>query len=769
MLQFASVRSFTRRRLLVLVAVFVILGLIYTWITPLFESPDESSHLQVIDYLARYRRLYPPAVPDVRITTGPLMAASLRYHTPPLYYTPPLYHILGAVLTAGIPMDDLAERLTPNPAWDMAWSPQRDAEAWNKNVYAHLPGETGRESPTMRAALVLRTLSVALGALTVVGVFGCAHVIFPHQPVVALTSAALIALNPQFIALAAGVTNDALANAIFALFAYLALCEMRSFQQKTPAWLRWAGLGALVGVGLLTKQSALLLLPLGGLAILGQALGQDPRFFLKKWATQARIWRKIVMDGAALGLGASLVGGSWYIHNALHYGDPLGLQTHFRSQMPLANFGWREMWTVFETYWAGFGWALLSAPGWVYGVIALFVLVAVSGMGRAVLPGGTVWLAPALTRRGLVLLTVLLGMNMLSLRRWAVATGAPYGRLMFLSNAALGVLLAWGLAQWSDVRWVRGARLAFVAGLMWLSVLVPGWILRPAFAAPHVTLPLADRVVPVDAHFVAGPTLLAYDASLPVARTLVPGDALGVTLYWGMEYVPLPRYTTWVHLSPADPTQRIADADAWLGGTHYPSDLWRRPDLGVRQVHQVRVPEQGAPFGLYWLRLGLTPPAGERVPLVDGGSAVTLGPWRVRPVPGAAPAVPVDARLGEAVRLQGYDVAVTDSLVVTLTWSAEAVPALDYVVFVHWVGAEGVMLAQHDGSPAAGRYPSSWWLPGDCVPDVHRLSLPLTLPNPIILYVGMYDPATGARLPAYTASGALLPDGIIPLPVAVDF
>ena len=717
--------------------------------TPLFESPDESSHLQVIDYFARHRRRYPPTLPESRIATGAAMAESLRYHTPPLYYTPPLYHIVGAVLTAGITLDDLAARLEANPAWEMDWSPQRDADPWNKNVYLHLPGETWRESSTMRAALLLRVFSVGLGALTAWWVFASARVIFPAQPALALTATALVALNPQFIALSAGVTNDALSNAIFSLFVYLALRAMRD----AAGWARWGGLGALVGVGMLTKQSALLLLPLGGLAILGQgAPGKLPP------------WRKILVDGAALGLTAALVGGSWYVLNTLRYGDPLGLQMHFGSQMPLPSFGLREARAVFETYWAGFGWALLSVPPWIYGVMALFVVAALAGMGRAVLPGGGVWHALWITRRGLALLVVLLGMNVVSLVRWALATGAPYGRLLFPSNVAIGILLAWGLAQWSDVRGWRWGRLGAVAGWLWLAVLVPGWILRPAFATPHVTRPLPTVAVPLDVHFVAGPTLLAYQITPPSASSLRPGDILRVTLYWQMEQAPLPRYTTWLQLSAFDPTQRIAAQDVWLGGTHYPTDFWRPGDV-VRQQHRLVVLTDTVPFGLYWLRLGLVLPSGARALVTDAGDTVTLGPWRVRPAAVPAPAFPLDARLGEAMRLSGYDVTVDDSLTLTLTWQAQSMLPVDYAVFVHWVAADGTMLSQHDGPPAAGRYPTSWWLPGDVVPDTHTLPLPDVVPASITLRVGMYDPTTGARLPAYDAQGEWLPDGIVLLEI----
>lgn len=514
--------------------------------------------MQVIHTLAQYRRLPAPVVLTERIASGPAMAESLRYHEPPLYYTPPLYHILGAFLTAWTPLDDLEARLIPNPAWEAGWSPQRNADPWNKNVFVHLPGETWQDSPTMRAALTLRLFSVALGGVTVACTYAIARALFPARRALAAGAAALVAFNPQFLALSAGVSNDPLLIALCSLFLLLAL---RAMAARAP-WRAWAALGALGGVGLLVKQSALLLLPVGGLAILGQGA-----------ARRLPSWRKILADGTAFGCGAALVGGAWYVHNGLTYGDWSGLAPHFASQMLLARFGLREMRAIFETYWAGFGWALLAAPGWWYGLLAALVILAVGGAARSAvnshrehrehrekkdisaLPATSVVKISmsVFTRRGLGILASALILNVLSLARWALATGAPYGRLLFPMQAAIAVGLAWGLAGW---RRPHALRLS-VAVLGTLALLAPWMILRPAFTTPTVSaLPQAAQTL--DAAFTDGPTLRG-DQTRPVGATLKAGDTLPVTLYWQANAAPQPRYTTWVQLGPRDATQRIAE------------------------------------------------------------------------------------------------------------------------------------------------------------------------------------------------------------------
>lgn len=723
-----------------LLALFLILGVAYALVIPLFENPDESSHLQVIRYFAEERRLYAPVTPTLHVITGADMATAMRPHTPPRYYTPPFYHIVAAVIVGGIRMDDLDARLIPNPAWEAGWAPQRNADPWNKNVYVHLPGKTWAASATFRAALILRLCSLALSLVTIACTYYIARWIRPERPGFAFGAAACVALNPQFIALSAGVTNDPLLIAIASFTALLAL----RFMGTAVRWTRWAALGALVGVGMLTKQSALLLLPVGGLAILGQT---PPRAPIP--------WKKMLADGLAFGGTALLVGGGWYVRNALLYGDLLGMRPHFESQTPLRGFGLREIGAIFETYWGGFGWALLSLPEWVYWIIAGMVALAAAGSVWALWRGDVRRLSP-MAQRGLGLLITLLLLNGLSLVRWAIATGAPYGRLLFPSSVAIGVLLAWGLDQWRGF----GVNLS-AAILAVLAALTPWLLLKPALASPIYTRDIPQTATPVGIVF-DDITLLAQKTP---EHDLHPGDTLPITLYWQAERALTVRYSTWIQVSPQDPTQRVAESNRWLGGTLYPSDLWRAGDI-VRETHILELPADTPAPGLYWVRLGLVDATGARVAFGDDADMFSLGPWRVRAKRvSPQPTYRVDAAVGESITLYGYDVALGDNLTITLTWVAKTTLPQDYNVFVHLVDADGAMLAQHDGPPNQGRYPTMWWLPGDVIADAHILPIAAPLPNAVQLRVGMYDPATLTRLPITDAHGAHLPDDIITLPL----
>ncbi len=755
--------------LALLLALYLGLGLTYAIPTPLFESPDESSHLSVIHYIARHRRLPPRRLPEGRITTGAAMAESLRWAEPPRYYTPPLYHALGALLTAPIPMTDLPDRLIPSPSWEAGFAPQANSDPGNKNAYVHLPDETLAGSPTVRAAAMLRAFSLLCGAITVCCAYALARTLWPNRPGLALGAAAWIAFNPEFLSLSVGVTNDPLLIALFslALWWMIRLMSQPSSRGRPTAW---AGLGALVGVGILTKQSALLLLPLGGLAILGRYLPYRKEKFP---------WRQIVVVGAAFGLTALLVGGGWYLYNALRYGigDAMGLATHFRSQPPLTSFGLREMWKVFRSYWAAFGWTLVLAPAWVYALIGVAVSVALAGIARSLWPDGAFWRLDRRARRGMALLALAFALNAASLIRWAMATGAPYGRLLFPTIAALGVWMAWGWAQWMGHRagrWPYGIQIRtksiplkyipqgwLVGGMagcaLLFAALSPWLLIRPAFRSPYREA-VPARAAATDAAFEGGVRLAGY---LAPEEEITPGESFSLTTYWQATAPLDERLTAWEHLTPADPTARIAEETRWLGGALYPSEHWRAGDV-VAQPTTLEIPAWAPAPALVWARVGLLDATEQRVSLADGSEDhVALGPWRVRPV--AAPPMPTHAHevvFGDPalIALRGYDLAAIDaSLTVTLTWAAQAIPPRDYTVFVHLIDAEGELLAQDDAPPNAGRYPTSWWLPGDVIRDPHTLPLPGTPAAGWELRVGLYDPATGARLPAFDGEGQRLP------------
>jgi len=116
------------------------------------------------------------------------------------------------------------------------------------------------------------------------------------------------------------------------------------------------------------------------------------------------------------------------------------------------------------------------------------------------------------------------------------------------------------------------------------------------------------------------------------------------------------------------------------------------------------------------------------------------------------------ARLGENIVL--LEAQTTGDLkpggVITLTlyWQGLGGVDQDYTVFVHLLDARGQLQGQHDGPPLGGTRPTSGWLPGEYLRDVHPIEVAANAPpGAYVIEVGMYLLATSERLPVAGSPG----------------
>jgi 4-amino-4-deoxy-L-arabinose transferase-like glycosyltransferase len=255
--------------LVVILMAFLALGIAYLWATPLLETPDEPSHFSVVKYIADEGHLPPahPAPPEA----GPVPVIQPG---PPVYYAPPLYYVLGALLIGDLDTDGFAAGVIPNPNWARGWAPTPGHSPENKHIYVHTAAQRPPYAGWAIAMLRLRVFSLLLGGATVVGVYALAHMLWFSRSVSrrgsmeqswVLATTALVAFNPAFLFVTIGVTNDALLIALSTwAFVVMAWVIMGEASQR---WGRVALLGLLLGLGALTKQSALALFPVAALAV----------------------------------------------------------------------------------------------------------------------------------------------------------------------------------------------------------------------------------------------------------------------------------------------------------------------------------------------------------------------------------------------------------------------------------------------------------------------------------------------------------------------
>jgi hypothetical protein len=104
------------------------------------------------------------------------------------------------------------------------------------------------------------------------------------------------------------------------------------------------------------------------------------------------------------------------------------------------------------------------------------------------------------------------------------------------------------------------------------------------------------------------------------------------------------------------------------------------------------------------------------------------------------------------VRLDARD------LILTLHWHTDSGAAGEYKFFVHILGADDTIVAQHDAYPGNGALPPGNWLLGDLVDtiSISRGDLP---PGRYRVMIGLYDPVTFARLTPFNADQTQAGDG----------
>ncbi len=103
----------------------------------------------------------------------------------------------------------------------------------------------------------------------------------------------------------------------------------------------------------------------------------------------------------------------------------------------------------------------------------------------------------------------------------------------------------------------------------------------------------------------------------------------------------------------------------------------------------------------------------------------------------------------EPIRLAGYDLIKTgETWEVDLWWETAGALAADYHVFVHLIGPDSALVAQHDHIAGADAYPTSRWAPGTALRDRFFLNVPGGQCPGCTLRVGLYT--EHGRLPLRT-------------------
>lgn len=403
-------------------AAYLALALTYNGTIALNQAPDEPWHYLYVRSLAEGRGL-------------PSLQETHEAQHPPLYYA------LGALWTRAAGM--------------LLREPPETGEA-ERREYTYFP----------RREHALRFLSTLFGLGAILAVYALARRLAPDDPWPAITAPALAAFLPMFTYMTSVVNNDGLVL----LLATLLLAQTATFLQEGGAR-RLPLIGILAGLALLTKDSALALLPLPLLAAGWRARRDgNPKTLLRDVAMVA---------GPAL-----LLWIAWPVRNLVVHGSPFVHATSKGSDVnnlllyPVGYFQvfFRRTFTSF------------AAPEWIVhdqvdlslyhgGVLLAIAFVAAGLLRRRKRDEGEPWV-------GLFLKLSLLGLALLLAGVFHYCLFVDYtagigGRYLLPLVAAAALLASLGVRALLPLRTERVAAIAGIAAwAMLLAVAV--WFLNMA-------------------------------------------------------------------------------------------------------------------------------------------------------------------------------------------------------------------------------------------------------------------------------------------------
>jgi len=787
--------------IITILALYLVLGVTYSLVTPVFEASDELWHYPMVKYIADNWSL-PVQDPE---HVGPWKQEGSQ---------PPLYYALGALLTAWIDTSDMAQVRRLNPHVDNGVV----TPDGNINLVVHDPA---RESfpwrGTVLAVHLIRFMSVLMGAGTVYLTYRIALEVWPERKRLALAAAAITAFNPMFLFISGSVNNDNLAMLLCALALWMLMRVGRLEDWEVGRSEGWkiGRLGVVLGLAVLTKESALGLLLLTALVVTYAA-----------WQRQS--WRVFFTGGAITAGLVALIAGWWYYRNWVLYGDPLGLNAFIailgkRAVPADLTQLWAERKGFMMAYWGLFGGVNVPLPEWIY--VVLNTMAVLAGIGlilkasyelgvrnyaahntqRATRNTQYVIRNSQLLTRLLLFLWPLL--VVISWVRWASVTWSSQGRLVFSAIAAWSVLMAWGLDSFAHTLTTFLQRLLphwkaatfqpsnlptfqlsnlptlqlsnlptfqfLCTGLFLLLVATyaPFGVIAPAYRPPAPLTPAQLSAIPhpLDVTFGGRMRLLGYDLARREAR---PGETLEVILYW-QAVAPMQRdWSTFVHLLDENDLV-VAQRDMYPGQGLLPTSQWQVGEA-IANRYVMRIPltaytpsQTRLEVGLYDYRTCDSRGACERLPLPDGTDSLRFEEIALLPRADSPYPNPVSFNFADKIELIGYrmDRRVLhpgDTLHLTLYWRCLAPMERDYTVFTHVLGENNSIWGQQDSQPQGGQAPTSTWQPGQVIEDTYELVInPQTPPAVYDVEIGWYYWETLERLPLVSEEGQLQQDWVL--------
>ncbi len=409
--------------LIILLAVSTGLFLLWSFLVPIYEAPDEPHHWHYALYLHQYWRL-PVYSPEL-----------VEANSPPLYY----------LLISPFASDSAEPRPIINQNFETP-SPPRWFDDSSKDLKRYW---------SLRLA---RIFSVAISTLTVYFCYLLGTEATGNKTTGLLTGG-IVAFLPQFSFRGMNISNDVLVTSMGALTTYLIVRLIK----RGFSW----QVGILVAItsalAFLSKTNALFLpVPLG-LALI----------------STKGTWRSRLCRLSVFGI-TFLIVTPWLIRNQILYGDPLAnrimltVVANIVDIKPITSLYFFTTFpkNLFFSFIGFFGWMNLRLPDWLYLIFGGLSILAAAGY---------VWRTLQHKIDGRLTL-ILLTFPILSL---AIAVyinltfSQPQGRYLFPALAAIALLAALGLEGLPF--WGKRLTNYLTGSLFLLNLYIVGTVIIPAY------------------------------------------------------------------------------------------------------------------------------------------------------------------------------------------------------------------------------------------------------------------------------------------------
>jgi len=425
--------------LILLICITIINGIIYIYIIPPWQSPDEPTHFEYAQCIIASEGLFSQVKPNFLLQEQIISSMDnnkfwmfLGWPRPqPLPTTfaatpflrlvkahtqigrkPPLYYFLASLLL----------RLTPH-------------------------------HPIIFKFYVLRAFSLLLSIVTVSIVFFTAKLIFPEDDYFPLISAAFVAFLPEFILIGTSVSPDPLANLVSALFIFLMIkIQVRGFRFHILILTY-----CIIILSAFVTYKCLELIPIFMLGICVYYIFQ----------TNKRIkWRRFIFASSALLLIFLFVFGFlvWIKPSlaALLITKIARFQTrtlHFlRGDLHLATYYYPWFHNeVFKSFWIKFGWAMYPVKPIYYFILKVVSIMAFTGLAIYIIKILTIrrYVSYAVKRSVLVLIISAVLVLIAYYCYWGIGSKmvTAQGRHLFIGLSAWAILFVLGLRELFPKKW----------------------------------------------------------------------------------------------------------------------------------------------------------------------------------------------------------------------------------------------------------------------------------------------------------------------------